>query len=143
MAYSTNANIQSEFKNLTYTSNGITSAEVDGFIEQEDAFIDGIIGRKYVVPATGTYTLRILKTISIQLVVSRIKRILAVKTGRPELDQDSSSNLFAMAKTKLDDIAEGRLILSDATLAEANDGVDSFAVSDDIKHIFKRDEQQW
>ena len=59
------------------------------------------------------------------------------------MDQDSSSNLFAMAKTKLDDIAEGRLILSDATLAEANDGVDSFAVSDDIKHVVKRDEQQW
>jgi hypothetical protein len=52
-------------------------------------------------------------------------------------------DLFQMAKTKLDDIAEGRLILSDATLARASDGVDSFAVSDDIKHIFKRDEQQW
>ena len=143
MAYSTNSNIQSEFKNLTYTSGGITSAEVDAFIEEEDAFIDGIIGRKYVVPATGTYALRILKTISIQLVVSRIKRILAVKTGRPELDQDSSSNLFAMAKTKLDDIAAGRLILSDATLGNATDGVDSFAVSDDLEHIFKRDVDQW
>ncbi len=58
-------------------------------------------------------------------------------------DQDSMGDLFQMAKTKLDDIAEGRLILSDATLARASDGVDSFAVSDDIKHIFKRDEQQW
>jgi hypothetical protein len=143
MAYSTNSDIQSEFKNLTYTSGGISSSEVDNFILEEDAFIDGIVGRKYETPVTGTYSLRILKTISIQLVVSRIKRILAVKTGRPELDQDSSSNLFAMAKTKLDDIAEGRLILSDATLARSSDGVDSFAVSDDIKHIFKRDQDQW
>ncbi len=143
MAYSTNSDIQSEFKSLTYNSNGITSAEVDGFIEQEDAFIDGIVGRKYETPITGTYALRIMKTISVQLVASRVKRILAVKTGIASTDQDSMGDLFQMAKTKLDDIAEGRLILSDATLARASDGVDSFAVSDDIKHIFKRDEQQW
>ena len=143
MAYSTNSDIQSEFKSLTYNSNGITSAEVDAFIEQEDAYIDGIVGRKYVTPITGTYALRIMKTISVQLVASRVKRILAVKTGIASTDQDSMGDLFQMAKTKLDDIAEGRLILSDAVLARASDGVDSFAVSDDIKHIFKRDEQQW
>ena len=143
MAYSTNANVATEFKNLTYSSNGITSAEVDEFIDQEDAFIDGIVGRKYETPVTGTYALRILKTISVQLVASRVKRILAVKTGIPETEQDSSSGLFGMAKTKLDDIAEGRLILSDGTLARASDGVDSFAVSDDLSHIFKRDVEQW
>ena len=143
MAYSTNSDIQSEFKSLTKNSNGIPSAEVDAFIEQQDAFIDGIVGRKYETPVTGTYALRIMKTISVQLVASRVKRILAVKTGIASTDQDSMGDLFQMAKTKLDDIAEGRLILSDATLARASDGVDSFAVSDDIKHIFKRDEQQW
>ncbi len=72
MAYSTNSDIQSEFKSLTYNSNGITSAEVDAFIEQEDAFIDGIVGRKYETPVTGTYALRIMKTISVQLVASRV-----------------------------------------------------------------------
>jgi len=143
MAYSTNSDVQSEFKNLTYSSGGITSAEVDEFIDQEDAFIDGIVGRKYTTPITGTYALRIIKNISIQLVTSRIKRILAVKTGIPETEQDSSGNLFGQAKTKLDDIAAGRLLLSDATLGNTSDGVDSFAVSDDLEHIFKRDEQQW
>ena len=143
MAYSTNSDVQSEFKNLTYSSGGITSAEVDEFIDQEDAFIDGIVGRKYTTPITGTYALRIIKNISIQLVTSRIKRILAVKTGIPETEQDSSGNLFGQAKTKLDDIAAGRLLLSDATLGNTSDGVDSFAVSDDLEHIFKRDVQQW
>ena len=143
MAYSTNTDVKAEFKNLTYSSNGIPSAEVDEFIDQEDAFIDGIVGRKYATPVTGTYALKIMKTISVQLVASRVKRILAVKTGIPETEQDSSSGLFGMAKTKLDAIAEGRLILSDATLSNATDGVDSFAVSDDLAHIFKRDTDQW
>ena len=81
MAYSTNSDVQSEFKSLTYNSNGITSAEVDAFIEQEDAYIAGIVARKYEPPITGTYALRVIKTISVQLVASRVKRILAVKTG--------------------------------------------------------------
>ena len=143
MAYSTNANVATEFKNLTYSSNGITSAEVDGFIEEADAFIDGIVGRKYVTPITGANSLLIIKTISIQIVVARVKKILAVKTGIPETDQDSSDNMFGMAKTKLDDIAEGCLVLKDAALYRASDGVDSFAVSDDLEHIFKRDIDQW
>jgi len=143
MAYSINTDIQAEFKNLTYSSNGITSAEVDEYIAQEDAYIDGIVGRKYNTPITGTNSLKIVKTISVQLVAARVKRILAVKTGIPETEQDSSSGLQGMALKKLDEIAEGRLLLSDADLARASDGVNSFAVSDDLSHIFKRDVDQW
>jgi hypothetical protein len=143
MAYSTNSDIQSEFKNLSYSSGGITSAEVDEFISQEDAFIDGIAGQKYATPITGTEALKIIKTISIHLVANRVKTILAVKTGISQTEQDSVSNLATMAKEKLKMIAEGTLILSDATLGKASDGVDSFSVSDDIEHIFKRDIDQW
>jgi hypothetical protein len=143
MAYSLNTDVQAEFKNLTYSSNGITSAEVDEFISQEDAYINGIVGRKYETPVTGSDSLKILKTISVQLVAARVKRILAVKTGIAETDQDSSTNLQAMALKKLDEIALGKLLLSDATLGRASDGVNSFAVSDDLSHIFKRDVQQW
>ena len=143
MAYSTNADVQSEFKNLTYTSNGITSAEVDEFISQEDAYIDGMVGGKYATPITGSESLKIIKTISIYLVANRVKTILAVKTGISKTEQDSVSSLASIAKEKLKMIREGTLILSDATLARASDGVDSFAVSDDIKHVFDRDKDQW
>ena len=102
MAYSTNSDIQSEFKNLAYSSSGITSAEVDEFIAQEDAYIDGRIGNKYDTPVTASNSVKILKTISIQLVAARVKTILAVKTGIPVTDQDSSSNLAVMAKEKLE-----------------------------------------
>ena len=143
MAYSTNSDIQSEFKNLAYSSSGITSAEVDEFIAQEDAYIDGRIGNKYDTPVTARNSVKILKTISIQLVAARVKTILAVKTGIPVTDQDSSSNLAVMAKEKLEQIVKGDLLLSDADLKTANDGVDSFAVSDSIDHVFDRDKDQW
>ena len=143
MAYSTNSDIQSEFKNLAYSSSGITSAEVDEFIAQEDAYIDGLIGNKYDTPVTGAKSVKILKNISIQLVAARVKTILAVKTGIPITEQNSESNLAVLAKEKLEQIVSGALLLSDADLKTANDGVDSFAVSDDIDHVFKRDTDQW
>ena len=48
-----------------------------------------------------------------------------------------------MAKEKLEQIVSGGLLLADADLKTANDGVDSFAVSDSIDHVFDRDKDQW
>jgi len=143
MAYCTNSDVQAEFKKLNFDSSGITSAEVDEFINQEDAYIDGVISQKYDVPVTASESLKILKTISIHLVAYRVKAILAVKTGIEATDQGGENSLKAMADQKLTQIVEGKLRLRDADLANSYDGVKSFAVSDDIDHIFDRGVDQW
>ena len=51
MAYSTNAQVASEFKSITFSSStSVTDTEVDRFIVEADEEINYKIGRVYVVP---------------------------------------------------------------------------------------------
>lgn len=144
MAYSSVENIQSEFKNLTISATTeVTTTEVTRFIEEADAYIDGVISQKYQVPITGAMSLIIVRQISIYLVAQRVKDILEVKTGSQQSEQDGRGSFKAFAEKALKDIIDDKLLLSDATLYSPEDGVASYVSSNNVPFIFERGTEQW
>lgn len=144
MAYSTVANIQSEFKSLVVNStSSVTTTEVEDFIAQSDAYIDSKLGLIYQTPITGAVALLVAKQLSIWITTQRIKNIMQVKTGFTETDQDSNSDFKKLADDMIADILAKKMTLQDATLLSSGDGVKSFTVDNDIVSTFDATEKQW
>lgn len=144
MAYATVANVTSEFKNITFSvSSPVTTAEVERFIEEADAHIEGVLSQKYVTPITGTTSLIIVRQISIWLVVQRVKDILAVKSGNQSANQEQGERLDNLAKDMLKDIIDENILLSDATLLDNSDGAFDYNSNNNITQTFKAGEDQW
>jgi len=142
MAYSTNQNVQDEFKSINVTDGKITTTKIDTMITQADAYINGRIGLVYEVPVTGSESLEILKEISIGIVVQRISRILELKSITPKGDQYIPKDLIKKAEDRLQMIVDRLLLLSDATeIAVA--GVSSYSNSNEVIRCFDQAKQQW
>ena len=128
MGYSTQTQIQAEFKSITFsTTSAITASTVASFILQIDAIIDTKLALKYVVPVTGTTSLTLISMISATLVSEKIKKILEVKTENASKVQ-SSMNISKekMMMQMLEDIVAGKILLTDAILKSASDGVRNY-----------------
>lgn len=144
MAYCTYNDIAAEFKALTFTtSTPVTPAKVTEFIAQADATINGMIGNKYVTPVAGTESLLILKYISIKIVSQRISVIMEVKTPKDENNQLAREAKELTPMEMLKAIAEGDLILSDATLKDSKNGVSAYSIKHCIPNTFKKGCDQW
>lgn len=143
MAYSTNADVINEFKKLDTTNGVITTAKIDEWIEQADAYIDGRIGKLYQVPVTGTKSLLILKEISIGFVAQRVARILEVKSITPKGDQYIPKDLIKKAESRLTMIVNRELILSDASEKSTHGGVKSYSSENTVKRVFNQSRDQW
>lgn len=144
MAYCTEANVQAEFKAISFgASTAVTSSQVAEFIAEVDAYIDGRIGLIYETPITGTASLLIMRMISRRLVANRIKGILAVKTGNSSTDQDAKQDTSEEVSELLEMIVNGEYRLSDATLRDSSNGVKSPNVSLVSAHTFQAGVKQW
>lgn len=142
MAYSVAADIESEFKKLSFTTGPVSTAEVTEFIVQADAIIDSKIGRRYVTPVTADASaLSILKFISIGCVVQRVRDILEVKNISRQVDQEvKREDIGARAKKLLDQIANKLLDLPGATLVSTGDGVNSFNADNGTEYFHKKND---
>jgi hypothetical protein len=145
MAYSTVSNIQDEFKSVTFSASSTpTDTAVGRFITEADAEIDARIGLRYDTPVTGANSIIILRQISIGLVAQRVKDILRITTGSASAEQlHRDRDLAKEARKKLDDIVDGKLLLSDATAASSGQGVYSFNVANEEEHTFEKGVDQW
>lgn len=144
MAYCIYEDITSEFKDLVLTTDTkVTPAKVTQFISQTDATINGMIGNRYITPVTGTESLLILKLICIKIVSNRVAKIMEVKTPKDESNQSSVKSLEPTPMEMLEAIADGSLILSDATLRDSQNGVGSYAISNSIPNTFEKGRDQW
>lgn len=145
MAYSTVEQVAAEFKGITFTdTSSITITEVERFISEADAVIDGRLGQTFVVPISGTISLLIVQNISIWLVAQRVKDIQSLKTGNAPTNQIERENrLDAKAMKMLDDILNEDILLPDATLIKSTGTVSASNVTNNVERIFKRDDVQW
>ena len=144
MAYCTASDVQSEFKKLTVgASTPVTSTEITEFIVQADALINARLANRWITPITGTESLSIIKMISILLVKERIEKILSVKTGKPEGSQEQDEPAQDTGLGMLNQIMDGKLLLTDATLANSKDGVSSYNVDNDIEATFDSTGDLW
>lgn len=145
MAYSVLTDIESEFKDVTFSSTtAVTDDDIDGFIDQADAFIDSSISSRYEVPVTGSSSLLVLKTISILLVKARVLSILSVKTPQDKTKQDPDGpTLRQQALDMLKAIKNGSLLLTDAVLTSTDGGLTSFLINEDITYTYPVDQDVW
>lgn len=145
MAYCTNSDVSSEFKDITFSGTTvITNTEVDGFIAQADAFIDSYLSTKYEVPITGSISLLVLKTISITLVKARLLSIMSVKTPQDKTKQDPDGpTLRDFAMKMLKDIKSGIIPLVDAIAVSTDDGLSSFLMNETVSYDFETEKDSW
>lgn len=149
MPYSSVAQIQGEFRSLSIgSSTAITTAETEEFIAEADALIDSKVGLRYLVPISSVNSPKsflIMRMISRKLVSYRIKDILEVKgSAEPQTNQVVRGDLSRKDLLQmLEDIAKGKMILEDATVASTSQGLSSFAVENCEEQFFKKNTDQW
>jgi hypothetical protein len=143
MAYSLNTDVIDEFKNIDTTNGRITTAKIDEWIDQADAYINGRIGLVYSTPVTATESLKVLKEISVGLVAQRISRVLETKSITPKGDQYIPKDLIEKAEKRLDMIVNRQLILSDATKSTSHGGVRSYSQDNTVCRKFDQTKAQW
>lgn len=145
MAYCTNTHISSEFKDITFsTTTAVKDTEIDDWILQAGALIDGYVSSKYEVPVTGASSLLLLKMICIWLVKSRILSVLSVKTPQDKTKQDPDGpSLLKQAMDLLKLIKSGQLPLTDAVSISTDDGLSSYLMNETISHDFETGENNW
>jgi hypothetical protein len=145
MAYASVADIQSEFKSITFgSSNAIGSATVLSWIAQEEAVLNAQIGTIYSTPVTATQAVLVMQSMSILVVKARIMDTTMVKTGDKKAEQGNpGDSLRKKVQDMITSILNKTLLLSDATLRDASVGVKSYNNDNNIEQIFKKDSRQW
>lgn len=144
MAYATRAQIEGEFKGITFSATTpVTDSDVDRFIAEADAEIDAMLCQRYEVPITGATSALLVRTISIKIVADRVRGVLAVKTGETKTQQAGGKSDSEIARTMLKDIVAGKMKLPDASLASSADGIQSYVANESFEPTFSRDEVQW
>lgn len=143
--YCTVSQIESEFKNITFTvDSSVTISDVERFIEEASAYIDGVLDSVYVTPITGVVSLLIVQQVCIWLVSQRIKDIQALKTSKEPTNQITSElRLDKKAENMLKSIVKDEISLPDAIKDSSTGGVSSYNSRNNITPIFKRDTEQW
>jgi hypothetical protein len=143
MAYSDLAQVQAEFKDITFDVNTpVTPAEVDRFLEEASAYINSRLGLLYQTPVLGTQAAIVLRTIETYLVKSRILSIMKVKAGIGVAEQESDDP-GSQGLRMLDEIISGKLTLTDAQILTGAAGVRSYSYENDIPHVFDVTKTQW
>jgi hypothetical protein len=136
MAYAAYADIQSEFKNQTFSaSTKLTSTEVTEIITQTENKINAELGQVYVTPVTNSTDISILKRISIMFVKHRVENILKIKSGE-KLDSEDQENLEKKAQDELDKIIEKRLLHNTTRRTTNNSGVEDYNSNNEIRATF-------
>lgn len=147
--YAEVADIQAEFKNVTYsTSTTPTQNQVDEFITQAEAVLDGGVSTVYTVPVTGTIAKSIMKTMTILLVKARILERTLVKSGS-EADQGGKSLPQQLREQVLDPdngmlpkIQKKEILLYGAS--ELSGGsIESYNYENAVEPIFEKETDQW
>lgn len=148
MAYATNAEIEADFKDSTFTTtSNVKTADVTQFIVEADALINSYVGTVYTAPVSASGEgLSLLKLLSRSLVAARIKRIMEVKQ---EKNADPNQNIVGVLLSPtavmkiLKDIQERNIALAGAELLVSSGGFYSNNDSNDIAPVVEKDTKQW
>ena len=144
MAYSTQANIEGEFKDIAFsTDTAVKASEIPNLIAETDAEIDARLSVRYVTPITGSISLILMRTISTFITSARISKIIEVKTGEADKDQPRRYEERNNAIKMINDIVEGKMVLTDAIPVSQKRGIRSFTYENNIKPCIDIKREQW
>ncbi len=149
VSYATTDDIESEFKSIDFSSSGtsVSTAEVDGFIEQESAYVTSYLEGVYNLPLTDTDGLKILKRITISLVAFRVASILdfthSVQVSQSmTIQKIKGGAAYKQALNDLKMIKDGDLVISSTELRD-NSAPTSYNSEQSVEPVFSTTEQQW
>lgn len=156
MAYSTSDKVKSMFRFLDTGSgtSAITDSEIDTFIDEADAEIDGKLHEYYEVPITGTHSLKIMSKISTLKAAHLVRGVLDSVGQESEdekainFDQQAARLLMSCIPTK--DSKTGAWVNAATSLYDAtaksvgpeSSSVVSISITD-TDPIFKKDVDAW
>lgn len=147
MSYCAVADVQAEFKAVTFTTTSlVTSTSVTSFITEASALIDTYVGGRYVVPITGASALALMSLFARTLVADRVRGILANKQQtNTDANQQVKSDGFSTRDVMkaLNDIKSGLAFLPDAILANPNASMFSNNYESGINPQFRKSTKQW
>lgn len=148
MAYTTSEEIQSDFKDVTFTSStNVTEDDVTQFIVESDALINAYVGARYIVPVSQAGDgLNLLKLLSRSLVTARIKKIMEVKQEKSVDGNQNVVGVFLSPKEVmkiLSDIKDDVLKLAGADPLASGGGFYSNNYSNDVEAVVQKSEKQW
>ncbi len=145
MAYSVAADIESEFKDISFSAVGakLATAEVTVIIAQHDALIDSYLASRYTTPITGTRALLIMQMLSVALTKVRAIDILEMR-GVPAKDTQIKKTMGYDEVIKyLKELQSGKARLTDAIEVSSTGGVGVSSGSRDCRAKFDSCKQQW
>ncbi len=145
MAYCLAADIESEFKDISFSVAGslLATAEVTAIIAQHDAFIDSYLANLYETPITGTQALLIMKMLSVALTKIRVIDILEMRGVQASKSQVKETMKYDQVTKYLENLQKGKNKLTDATLVSSTGGMTVSCISDDYSPTFNTCRQQW
>lgn len=143
MSYSTVQDIKDEMKGLR-TDGIVSESQVESWIDQADAYINGRLSKVYATPIVGPNSLKIIKWISIGLVAQRVSRFLDIKSTTIRGDQYIPKDMIKEAKETLDMIVNRELLLSDSEpVTDLETGISSYTSDNEVERTFKQGVDQW
>ena len=138
MAYSTVADVQKLFANITFDgTTPVTDADITNVhIPNADAYIDARLRRFYETPITASGDLGLLRLISMNLAAGFVAEVLYETSSQPN-DQASARRHRETAERLLDGVLRGDLTLETARRPIADAGVlaDYEPLSDEERRI--------
>lgn len=158
MGYCTADDIRADFKGVKFLpydstpgaqNTATTEEQLEEWIEQESALMDGYIGKIYILPITlASYpsAALVLKRICIFRVSARVKNKNEVKAESNQLNSDEKflDNRIRTPNNDLMAIGKKELLLLDVPLIDSAGGFESFTSSSDSHgRKFNTNKQQW
>lgn len=105
MAYTTINDIIAEVRGLEVSDDTVvTTANINDWIAQAEAYINGRLASFYSLPITGPLSLPIIKTIAIYKVAHRVKNKLELTAENSDKKMDVQANLDRQAERMLEQL---------------------------------------
>lgn len=139
MAYTDTAKIKAMLKDVKITSStSPATTDVNQFIVEEEAVINGMLSEIYVTPITGAQSVAILSKVATLKVSQRIKDVIQIQGEGDGKDRDAFTNWSVMADKIMKDLLptakisggkslslKPKVYLTDATLNKGHHGRDN------------------
>lgn len=149
MGYCSVSDIKNDFKSFVFNGTSIvTDTAVTGFITEAGALIDANVGQRYVAPVTGDpSSLALMSLFCRTLVSERVRGILSNKQA-VSIDANAVARGYEGLTSKdvlksLNDIKNGALNLSGASLLNSSASFYSNNVQNNVTPRFRKNTRAW
>ena len=132
-----------QLKGKKYSATGLPESTVNGWIEEEEAYVNSRVGNRYKVPViegTSPIAHKLLRGIVKAFVKDLMLQFDEVKNAETRAEQGTEFSRNKTAEGRLKLIESGGMNLSDAEALDEgeNKSASGFASENNIKHTFEK-----